>query len=232
MNKASGPSARRFKTAWPLWLLFIIIVAGFLHSLLKPVNPGLRESAAALQAAPQPASAMEAVRTVLDGDSIICASGKAIRLLGIDAPEKGQPYAREAGDFLASLVNGRPLTLVFGNVRQDKYKRTLAHIVLEADGRSVLVSEALLRRGLARMYIIPPDFLFLDRLRAAQAEALDQGRGIWQVPIKPAPHYVVSAWKFHRPDCPHVKAITRPKRSSNRTDILRGGKSPCRTCRP
>lgn len=225
------------KSAGPLWLLALLIIIGCLYPLLQPPTPGRNDAsenppAADLPSVGSPSSSKAQIRAVIDGDSLLATSGKAIRLLGIDAPETGQPYAREAKAYLKKLVADKPLTLIHGNVKQDKYERLLAHIILDQDGRTILVSEALLRRGLAHMYIIPPDFLFLDRLRAAQTEAIDGGRGIWQVPVKSSPVYVVSAWKFHRPDCPHVKAIMRPKQSSNRTDILKSGKSPCRTCQP
>ena len=44
------------------------------------------------------------VESVIDGDTIILATGEHVRLLGIDTPERGECYYQEATDFLKSLL--------------------------------------------------------------------------------------------------------------------------------
>lgn len=70
--------------------------------------------------------------TVIDGDTVVV-SGKKIRMLGVDAPEKNQPcklagkawYAgRDATAWLKSQAEGRVI-YCSGDGRPDKYKRKL-----------------------------------------------------------------------------------------------------------
>lgn len=154
------------------------------------------------------------VRHAIDGDTLVLADGKHVRLIGINAPEVGhscqsrsrptprgaatsshfgkdctptldQPLARDARAQLANLVNHQPVTLSFEHERQDRYGRLLAHVLL-ADGQSV--EEILLRQGLAWMVAIPPNIEQLNRLRAAEQEARTRQTGIWNEPAyKPIP---------------------------------------------
>ena len=94
------------------------------------------------------------VQRVVDGDTVhvIDKAGKKfkVRLTGIDAPEKNQPYGLAATYKLTEILinklvllkskpnNGKPYTI-------DRYKRVLAKIIL--DGRDINLSQVL--RGYA-----------------------------------------------------------------------------------
>ena len=94
------------------------------------------------------------VQRVVDGDTVhvIDKAGKKfkVRLTGIDAPEKNQPYGLAATYKLTEILinklvllkskpnNGKPYTV-------DRYKRVLAKIIL--DGRDINLSQVL--RGYA-----------------------------------------------------------------------------------
>ncbi len=74
---------------------------------------------------------------VIDGDSIrVMHEGKAeqILLLGIDCPEKGQPFGTRAKEYTSELAFGQDVT-VYGEKR-DRYGRRLAEVLLP-DGRSL-----------------------------------------------------------------------------------------------
>ena len=47
------------------------------------------------------------VKRVVDGDTFITENNRVIRLLGIDAPEKGQKCFEEARRYLQNLIEGR-----------------------------------------------------------------------------------------------------------------------------
>jgi len=130
------------------------------------------------------------VRHALDGDSLLLADGRQVRLIGVNTPEihpsrdkrqptAPQPLAREAQRFVATRVNGRSVTLHFETERNDRHRRLLAHVTL-ADG--VNLEEALLREGLGWMVAIPPNVEELPRLQAAEDQARQAGRGVWGRP--------------------------------------------------
>ena len=119
------------------------------------------------------------VTRVFDGDSFIVASaaGKTIevRLAGIDAPEKNQPYADNARSALRGLILDRKLRLEVLDV--DRYGRKVARAYREPDGLEV--NAELVRRGHAWVY----------RRRAYDASLYDLERearehklGLWALP--------------------------------------------------
>jgi micrococcal nuclease len=203
------------------------IAIALLAALLRgPCRPDLPKT-------PPPATPIrETVATVYDGDTVATTDGRKIRLLGIDAPEAFTPFADEARDWVRRCVGGKPVILVFDVEREDSYGRTLAHVFVESAGGEQLVAEEVVRRGLALVYLKPPNLLFAERLIAAQRAAIDERIGIWSVPVKPEKSYVAGAYRFHRPSCPHAREVERPRIATDRTALLKEGKSPCRTCRP
>lgn len=84
---------------------------------------------------------------VIDGDSLrVMHEGNAeqIRLLGVDCPEKRQPFGTRAKEYTSELAFGQDVT-VYGDKR-DRYGRRLAEVLLP-DGRSL--NQELIKAGLA-----------------------------------------------------------------------------------
>jgi endonuclease YncB( thermonuclease family) len=135
-----------------------------------------------LLAAPARAADTATVRHVLDGDSLVLADGRELRLIGVNAPETGrdgrpdQPLARAARTLLASLLEGQRVTLTFETERRDRYQRLLAHARLP-DGRDP--ADILLRQGLAWLVAIPPNVAHATGRAAIEAEARAAARGVW-----------------------------------------------------
>ncbi len=145
-----------------------LVLSVFIALLLPPPQAG---------AAPQPGRVIE-VRRVIDGDTILTKDGEYIRYLGIDAPERGEPFSFKATEVNRALLRARPVTVVeCRSEKRDSYGRTLAWVY--AGGR--LVNGELLRRGLARPLFIPPcgseKRALMERL-AWQART--QALGIWE----------------------------------------------------
>lgn len=117
------------------------------------------------------------VKYVIDGDTITVPGRESVRYIGIDTPERGEPFYGEARKRNSSLVKGKKVTLVFcDKERRDKYGRLLAWVY--ADG--VFVNEVLLREGLARRLPIPPcGTMFVTKFKAAEDSARAEGLGIW-----------------------------------------------------
>lgn len=117
------------------------------------------------------------IKHVIDGDTVVVSQGESVRYIGIDTPEKGEPFYVEAKARNRALVKGKKVILVFcDKERRDKYGRLLAWVYAEG----VFVNETLLKEGLARRLTISPcGTAFFDKFKAAEDHAREQGLGIW-----------------------------------------------------
>ena len=112
----------------------------------------------------------------IDGDTIQTTTGERIRILGIDTPETGRPYADLATEYTQSLIEDKKLTLqIQTHLPVDAYGRTLA-IVTSYKGNIAIL---LLSAGLARAFIA--DDARYDPTRYLEAEQTAKTRriGIW-----------------------------------------------------
>lgn len=117
------------------------------------------------------------VHRVIDGDTIVISGGERVRLLGIDAPEKGESLFDLASDRLRELISTGPAELEVCEKR-DEYGRLLA--TLTADGTNI--NQSLLREGMALPMLIPPcgRNVAAEILQAASMGALS-GKGIYSL---------------------------------------------------
>jgi hypothetical protein len=92
------------------------------------------------------------VKRVVDGDTIVLADGRRVRYLGINTPERGEPFWREARDYNERKVRGKLITLEFGQVKEDTYGRTLAYCSVGGE----MVNAQLLKAGLAHLFVLEP----------------------------------------------------------------------------
>ncbi len=132
-----------------------------------------------------PAERVLAVVTrVVDGDTVHVRLGErdvAVRLIGIDTPEKDGPYTRqecfglEATDYTTQRLEGRQVSLEFDVERTDRYDRTLAYVWLGDE----LFDEQVVREGFARVATFPPNVRYVDRFTAAERDAQAANRGLW-----------------------------------------------------
>ncbi len=96
------------------------------------------------------------VATVIDGDTLELKSGQIVRLLGIDAPNRGEPGFLKSRQYLESLIDGEVVSLEYDSYQDDKYGRILAYVfescstsLLCRDGRR-LVNAVLVKKGFAK----------------------------------------------------------------------------------
>jgi endonuclease YncB( thermonuclease family) len=86
---------------------------------------------------------------VADGDTITVLAGGArhrVRLAGIDAPEKGQPFGRRAWESLDATVCGKVVKVAWK--KRDRYGRILGEVYLG----EYSVNLEMVRSGYARHY--------------------------------------------------------------------------------
>ena len=122
------------------------------------------------------------VERVVDGDTVVLADGRRLRLIGIDTPETvapGEPvqcFGPEASARTKSLVEGRAVTLEKDVSETDRYDRILRYVYLP-DGR--MLNEVLVAEGYARAIRYPPDVKYAGRFESAEATARDARLGLW-----------------------------------------------------
>lgn len=122
------------------------------------------------------------VTHVFDGDTIeVELNGRTYRLryIGVDTPEREEPFYKEASDFNRNLVEDQTVILVRDVSDTDQYGRLLRYVYLE-DG--TFVNAEMMRGGMARLVTFPPDVAQTNYLRDLQAEARDAGEGMWNRP--------------------------------------------------
>jgi endonuclease YncB( thermonuclease family) len=126
-----------------------------------------------------PAGDRAEVTYVFDGDTIeVELDGRTYRLryIGVDTPEREEPYYQQAFDFNRDLVEGETVTLVRDVSETDQYGRLLRYVYL-SDG--TFVNAAIIRQGMGRLVTFPPDVTQTEFLKGLQAEARDAGAGMW-----------------------------------------------------
>jgi len=125
---------------------------------------------------------------ISDGDTIsVMHNGRAekVRLHGIDAPEKAQPFTNRAKQFVSDLAFGKEVKVEARG--QDRYGRTIGDVFLQ-DGSNL--NHEIVRAGFAwwfRRYA--PKDKELEKLESGAREAR---WGLW---VDPNP---IPPWEFRR----------------------------------
>lgn len=92
----------------------------------------------------------ESVARVIDGDTLVLASGPTVRLIGIDTPERGDCGYASATQALRDLTVGGPVTLTAGATDDaDRYGRLLRYVDT-VDGRDAGLELIRLGEAIAR----------------------------------------------------------------------------------
>jgi micrococcal nuclease len=125
---------------------------------------------------PDTARVVEAI----DGDTLLLEGGERVRYLLADAPESAggarECYGPEARAFNRDLVEGRQVTLAYGEACTDRFGRLLAYV--SVDGREV--NTLLVERGHACVLHVPPaGSARRAEFESLQARARSARRGVW-----------------------------------------------------
>lgn len=121
---------------------------------------------------------------VLDGDTVdVLETGNRltrVRLAGIDAPEKSQPFGQRSSQELSAMVAQRTVTVTAEDT--DRYGRLLGTVWLGATD----VNAAQIRKGLAWVYRYHGKPARAD-YAVLEAEARRHATGLWSVPGQTEP---------------------------------------------
>lgn len=144
------------------------------------------------------------VAAVLDGETMGLADGRTVRLIGAKAPmpplgwrgEDPWPLVDEAKQALERLASGKDIELRFGGARSDRHGHLLAHGFVVGGGERVWLQEAMIAKGLARVYSFPDNRACLAELLTRESEARTKRLGVWGSPA----YRVVEALDLNRLD--------------------------------
>ena len=115
------------------------------------------------------------VSHVFDGDTIKLSTGQAIRLVGINAPEKGEPLYEESSEKLSDLVLGKEIEMESDSVNRDRYNRLLRYLFVNG----VNVNIELVRNGYARAYLLQNNMKYSGEIQEAENYAKKNNLGMW-----------------------------------------------------
>ena len=142
-------------------ILLLIILSGiFYYYLTEPTGNVIKEKQTA-----------QVIR-VIDGDTLETNLGK-IRLLGINTPEKKQPFHDEAEEFLNNLTLNKTVELEITG--KDKYDRYLAYIFIDNE----IINQKVLENGFANLYYYGKD-QYYDQMKNSEEFARKNELGIWK----------------------------------------------------
>jgi len=122
------------------------------------------------------AGELATVANIIDGDTIELTDGRRVRYIGIDAPEYNECYGQEAKEENRKFVENKSIRLEKDSSNTDNYGRLLRYVYVG----DTMVNEFLVIGGFARAWSVPPDEKLSDAFSAAQLEARQMSRGLWQ----------------------------------------------------
>lgn len=127
------------------------------------------------------------VVSITDGDTLIVRESPTksvtVRLVHVDAPEKGQAFGTRARQTLSELTYGKEAEVA--GISKDRYGRTLGEVTV--DGTSINLE--MVRQGFAWAYV---DFSPPAEYMKEQEAAKRAGKGLW------ADKQPVPPWEFRK----------------------------------
>lgn len=112
------------------------------------------------------------VTKIIDGDTVVI-NGENVRLLGIDADEKGYECYKEARDRLAELISDKHVKLERDGENKDHYGRYLRYIFVD----DINVNLKLVEEGLAIARFFPDNKKYKEEILEAEIEARKNNLG-------------------------------------------------------
>lgn len=170
-------------------LIFVVLVALLSgNTMLQAQQPsGATEPATVLQ--------------IIDGDtiSVRLASNsyiRSVRLIGIDAPERGEPCFVEASNALAEMLpTGSEIRLETDVSNEDRYRRPLRYVYFG----DVFINAEMIELGWAEAVRYEPDVMHAEEFEILEAEASRLNVGCWPDDIFEitAPMSALATWRVN-----------------------------------
>lgn len=124
----------------------------------------------------EPVRVTATVGRIIDGDTIVLANGDKVRLLGIDAPEKGNYYYSPASERLGELIEGKAVVLEKDATSSDNFGRLLRYVFIGDE----FVNLKMVEEGYAYAYVVAPNEKYMKELIEAEERARQKQLVIWE----------------------------------------------------
>jgi len=118
------------------------------------------------------------VAQVIDGDTLELKNGRTIRLVGVDAPNRGEPYFGQALEYTIALIEDQEV----------KLGRILAYVWAPCTTQKgcqngqLMLNQTLVENGFAKVVIYPKrkKLKYQEELLSAEEEAKKENLNLWQ----------------------------------------------------
>ncbi|MCK5021778.1 MAG: thermonuclease family protein [Candidatus Pacebacteria bacterium] len=127
------------------------------------------------------------ITKIIDGDTLKIKTGilktRKIRLIGINAPEKGACYYEESKEALTEITKDKNINIEKDISGLDKYKRLLRYVIViyeDPEQDNIPVNYYMIRNGFAFYQSSPPDNRYRDLFITAQRQAQEDNLGLWK----------------------------------------------------
>lgn len=128
------------------------------------------------------------VDQVVDGDTLELENGRTIRMVGIDAPNRGEELYGQALEYSIKFTERKRVELEYDQYQDDKFGRILAYVWVSCttqkgcqEGR-LMLNKALVDEGLAKVVIYEKrkKLKYREELIRAEEGAKEKNLGIWR----------------------------------------------------
>lgn len=146
-----GSFIQKFKI--PIVLVVGFVLFGLVITRESKETPQQEESEEVVRVQKEQTENLALVTFVVDGDTVEIESGERVRLIGIDAPERGDSYYSESKVQLEKLVLNKQVRLEKDVSQADRYGRLLRYVFVG----DLFVNLEMVKKGYALAYTYPPD---------------------------------------------------------------------------
>lgn len=163
-------------------ILGSVIIGSFIYFAIKNGSENMQNNYSATStqsnySATQTAECQTSENTiitkVIDGDTVVVQGGYHVRLLGIDADEKGYRCYEPAKNRLEELVLNKQVILQKDITDVDQYKRCLRTIFIGSEN----IDLQLVKEGLAIARFYEPDLKYKNEIQTAEKQAIENKIG-------------------------------------------------------
>ena len=117
--------------------------------------------------------AIKLATKIIDGDTFLIEGGYSVRILGIDADERGYPCYESAKTGLEELILNKEVRLEKGTEDKDQWCRYLRYVFPGSQN----ISLELVKKGLAVARSSPEDVKYREKITEAEKEAKENKVG-------------------------------------------------------